>query len=295
MGRLKTKLMKKVTTLIIFVFAVIGAFSILSCVDKKPYNSPPGYDLGKPEKFNMPDELTEISGIAFRNGKADSIYAEEDETGSIYYFKLGDKQIKHSKFGKSGDYEDIAILGERVILLRSDGTLFVFPFKSVRNPEIPNVQKVENILPPGEYEGMYADEKAGLLYILCKHPLKDKGNNEGVVYAFKLSANGMPVSAGNADIAVKEIEAISGQRKIKFHPSAFAKNQLTNEWYILSSVNKMLVVTDAGFKVKAVYPIGRSLFLQPEGIAFDNQNNLYISNEGDKVTPGTILKFNYKK
>lgn len=295
MDKLKTKgVMKKAITLTALVFAAIGVLSILSCVDKKNYSSPPGYDLNKPVKYNMPDDLTEISGIAFRNGKADSIYAEEDETGKVYYFKLGDKQIRHSKFGKSGDYEDIAILGERMILLRSDGTLFVFPFKSVRNAEIPNVQKVENILPAGEYEGMYADEKAGLLYVLCKHPLVDKGHNEGIVSIFKFSAAGLPVPAGNADIAVKEIEALSGQRKIKFHPSAFAKNQVTNEWYVVSSVNRMIVVTDAAFKVKAVYPINSSLFIQPEGIAFDNQRNLYISNEGDKVTPGTVLKFNYK-
>jgi uncharacterized protein YjiK len=56
-----------------------------------------------------------------------------------------------------------------------------------------------------------------------------------------------------------------------------------------------LVVTDANWKIKAVHPINPSLFVQPEGIAFDNKNNLYISNEGDKVTPGTVFKFNYKK
>lgn len=82
---------------------------------------------------------------------------------------------------------------------------------------------------------------------------------------------------------------------MQFRPSALAKNPKTNEWYILSSTNKLLVVADANWKVKTVYPLDLSLFLQPEGIAFDNQNNLYISNEGDKTSKGTVLKFNYKK
>ena len=74
-----------------------------------------------------------------------------------------------------------------------------------------------------------------------------------------------------------------------------AKNLNTNEWYILSSVNKMLIVADADWNVKNVYALNPAQFHQPEGIAFDNQFNLYISNEGDLVSPGNVLKFNYIK
>ena len=41
----------------------------------------------------------------------------------------------------------------------------------------------------------------------------------------------------------------------------------------------MLVMADENWKVKSVYPLNPSLFVQPEGIAFDRQQNLYISNE----------------
>ncbi|MEI9955485.1 MAG: SdiA-regulated domain-containing protein [Ferruginibacter sp.] len=70
---------------------------------------------------------------------------------------------------------------------------------------------------------------------------------------------------------------------------------LTNEWYILSSVNKLLVITDNNWKVQKTYPLDASLFNQPEGIAFDKQGNLYISNEGGDSGKGTILKFNKTK
>jgi uncharacterized protein YjiK len=286
--------MKKLNIVYMLVAAMFVMLSGFSCTGQT-YKSPQGYDLTKPVKYNMPESLLEISGIAFHHGKSDSLYAEQDEEGHVYYFRLGDKQVSHSKFGKRGDYEDIAILNDQVILLRSDGTLFIFPYNQVRNKDIANVQTVTNVLPPGEYEGLYADEKANQFYVLCKHCSVDNTKKSSSGYIFNLSANGGVKQSGTFSINVKDIEAIIAKKKVAFHPSALAKNPLTNEWYILSSVNKLLVVTDAAWKVKAAYTISPSLFIQPEGIAFDNQNNLYISNEGDKITPGTVLKFNYKK
>ncbi len=72
---------------------------------------------------------------------------------------------------------------------------------------------------------------------------------------------------------------LADAHKIVFHPSALAQNPLTREWFVLSSVNKLLVITDENWKVKSVYPLDPSVFNQPEGIAFDQQQNLYISNE----------------
>src|ERR1700704_315030 len=109
----------------------------LSCAGKKiEFKSPGGYDLNKPEKFIVPDGLNEISGISFYKGKSDTIYAEQDEKGELFYLHLGDKTARHVKFAKKGDFEDIAIINEQVILLRSDGILFSFPFSEIHQEEI---------------------------------------------------------------------------------------------------------------------------------------------------------------
>ncbi|PJJ83318.1 SdiA-regulated domain-containing protein [Mucilaginibacter auburnensis] len=282
----------------IYWWCVLGlmlVFSGMACIEKPAVKNPPGYDLTKPVRYNMPDGLLEISGIALYHGRADSIYAEQDEDGRIYYLKPGDGKVAHSKFAGHGDYEDIAIMGELLYILRSDGVIFTFPFKQVQSGNIANVKELKGLLPAGEYEGMCVDEKSKQLYVLCK---SCKGNNEkkvGAGYIFNaLPGNGLKAS-GNFTINVKDIEAQLGKNKMTFRPSALAKNTKTNEWYILSSVNKALVITDVNWQVKAAYPLNPSLFIQPEGMAFDNQNSLYISNEGDKLTPGTILKFIYKK
>jgi hypothetical protein len=288
--------MKKLNNTYLLLFAACTILSGISCTgQQRGGSSPKGYDLINPVKYAMPESLREISGIAFNGGKSDILYAEQDEEGRVYYFRLGDKQVSYSKFDKKGDYEDVAILGQQMIVLKSNGELFVFPFSQVGNPNIANVQKQNDLFPAGEYEGLYADEKNNQLYVLCKHCGNEKASKQGGGYILKLSANGVLVPAGQFTFDVKEIETLLNKKKVQFHPSALAKNQRTNEWFILSSVNKLLVIADDSWKVKAVYPINSSLFLQPEGIAFDKQYNLYISNEGDKITPGTVLKFNYKK
>ncbi|HEY9196517.1 MAG TPA: SdiA-regulated domain-containing protein [Mucilaginibacter sp.] len=270
----------------------------ISCADKAANNkeaSPDGYDLNRPVKYNMPDELLEISGIAFNNGRSDTLYAEQDEEGKVFYFKPGDTQVRHCKFGKKGDYEDIAICRGRVIILRSDGVLFSFPLSQVRNKDAANVQELNGLLPKGEYEGMYADEKTGLLYILCKHCADDRTTKYSSGYILALQANGALKQSGNFGVDVKAIAGAAGEKHLSFHPSGLAKNTKTNEWYLLSSVNKILVVTDVNWNVKMVYPLSASVYNQPEGITFDASNNLYISNEGSKVTAGNVLKFNFKK
>jgi hypothetical protein len=254
---------------------------------------PYSYNLNEPEKFYMADELVEISGITFSPANNDTIYAQQDEAGRLYHFKLGDKRPVSAKFAKKGDYEDLAICNGNVIMLRSDGVLFSFLLSEANNERIEAVQEWPSLLPEGEYEGLYADAVSSRLYVLCKHCSADKTSKIASGTILQLATDGKITVAGNFTVNVKEIETMANENKISFRPAALAKSPATGDWYILSSVNKMLVIADANWKVKAVYPLNNSVFNQPEGIAFDSNNNLYISNEGGESGTGTILKFIY--
>jgi secreted PhoX family phosphatase len=98
--------------------------------------------------------------------------------------------------------------------------------------------------------------------------------------------------AGTFEIDVNEIKAFTGKVKRGFRPSGMAKNPVTSEWFLISAVNKLLVVTDHNWKIKETSLLNSNIFNQPEGIAFDDKGNLYISNEGDDLTEGNILRFN---
>jgi hypothetical protein len=272
---------------------VLLTLPFLACIQKRKYTSPPGYDMNKPQKFLMPQSLEEVSGIAFYQGNADTVYAEQDEEGVLFRLKPGDTRATRCRFAKNGDYEDVAICHDRVIMLKSNGNLYVFPFSEASQEETEHVTEYKDLLPEGEFEGIYADEQQQLLYVLCKQGCTDKTTKTSKGFILQVLPDGAITQKGEFIIDVKEIEARTTEKKVNFHPAALAFNARTAEWYIVSSVNKLLVVTDPSWKVKEVYRLNPTFYIQSEGMAFDKQGNLYISNEGNELSRGNILKIPY--
>jgi uncharacterized protein YjiK len=250
------------------------------------------YDLSNPVKYNMPQNLFEISGITFRNGDPKQVFAIQDEDGDLFHLGLADKEAKFTKFGGKGDYEDLAILKDQVIVLKSNGELHTFPISKINDAEVTDVIKTKDLVPKAEYEGLAADDKAATVYVLTKEVKKGK-KGETEIFAFKFD-QGNYTATGTFMLDHKQIAELAGTKKMNFRPSALAKNPKTGEWYILSSMNKLLVITDENFKIKATQALAGDAFNQPEGIAFDKDNNLYISNEGGSLSAGNILMFKSK-
>ncbi|MEJ7586718.1 MAG: SdiA-regulated domain-containing protein [Ferruginibacter sp.] len=254
----------------------------------------PNYDLTMPEILKMPRVLNEISGIAFNNGRPDTLYGVQDEEGRLFYFPVSSLDVKHKEFGKKGDFEDIAISNGTVVILGSDGVLFSFPLNINESETITDVQETAGLLPAGEYEGMYGDE-TGELFILCKSCKGESVTKSVHGYILQMSAGNSIGLKSTFRINTKDIAAKLQHKNISFKPSALARNNNTNEWYILSSVNKLLVIADDTWAIKETYTLDPALFDQPEGIAFDNGNNLYISNERGSASIATVLKFAFMK
>lgn len=257
--------------------------------------NPPGYDLDNPVKHFMPDVLLEVSGITFKDGNRDSLYAQQDEIGSIFILKTGEKKYRETHVAKDGDFEDIAEMDEHFFLLRSDGRLYSMPAGDLNYRVTPTVKEWQDFLPKGEYEGMFADKEKRELLVLCKDCPVDKKNESLSIIVLDWKADSTldfsrVITLKVDDIANKLEEKMKGKR---FQPSALARHPLSGEWFILSSVNKLLVITDEEWKVKSAWKLPASRFRQPEGITFDKSGNLFISNEGDEVTSGNVLEFAY--
>lgn len=247
------------------------------------------YKLAEPEKFFMPESLLEVSGITFYKGESDTIYAIQDEQGRLFRLALGQKRQYNAKFGKQSDYEDVAIVSGQAMILKSNGSLFAFPFADHIYDEVDSVKEWKNIIPKGEYEGMYADDATGKLYIVCKNCPQD--NSKDLVSGYIIQVGDSVYQTGTFQIDVDQIKSFTGKVKRGFRPSGLAKNPITGEWFLVSAVNKLLVVTDANWKIKEACLLNGNTFNQPEGIAFDKKGNLYISNEGDDLSQGNILRF----
>jgi uncharacterized protein YjiK len=76
-----------------------------------------------------------------------------------------------------------------------------------------------------------------------------------------------------------------------FKPSDMAIHPLTGQIYIVSSVRKVILVLDPDGSVDGIWPLNEQLLLQPEGLAFLPNGDLFISSEANEGNP-SLLRFN---
>lgn len=240
------------------------------------------YDLSQPtQRFSLPDELEEISGLTyFRNGQ---LLCIQDEAALAYVFDLKREQITDEyKFGKSGDFEGIEWVNEHGYALRSNGSLFRF------KPGAEPVEKLSVDLPNKlNLEGLGYDPKADRLLLAVK---EGAGKRETVIYAVDLNE---PHELEKIVISEAKLESVGIDAR-RFKPSGMAVHPITGEWYILSSAGKQLLVTDAKGNPKTSVSLVPNLFRQPEGICFAPNGDLYIASEG-AGSNGYILSFSYQR
>lgn len=258
------------------------------------------YDFTRPAaSYAMPAELMELSGIALHG--ANQITGVEDETGNLYEYNLTTKRVDRVvPFGKDGDYEDLARVGNDWFILRSDGTLFRY--------DGTNTQEYETGLTfANEPEGLTYDTASQTFLVACKgEPGADLPDTKRAVYrlqagtykaettpAYVLDVESIVASVPGQDSAPKK----SGKKGKKggmkgFSPSAVAVHPLTHHVFVLSARQNGIVELDKTGHLLAAQPLPTDLFPQPEGLAFTPNGELYIATEaGKKSGQATIHLF----
>ncbi|HEY1872519.1 MAG TPA: SdiA-regulated domain-containing protein [Chitinophagaceae bacterium] len=275
----------KILLLIIF----FGVTFLSACSSKSKYQSPPGYDLSKPDIYTLPTSLDEISGVVYYP-KDSSVFAIQDEKGWLFKIHLTSPlRIEKWKFSNSGDYEDVALVDSTFFVLKSKGVIEKFKFQSPDSVELQSFNVPEDA--KNEFETLYYDSSLHRLFLICKDCEDDKKNQ---VNSWSFD----PVSNSFSTSFVIETSAIREQlneKDQKLKPSAAAIDPLTGELYVLASVNKALVILNKDHTVKNSYKIDPNLFKQPEGIAFTPKGGLIISNEAAEKSSADILFFKYDK
>lgn len=252
------------------------------------------YVLQADASYVMPTELAEISGITFVKGKTTSIYAIQDEEGLLFEYDLTNERVLEiTSFGKKGDYEELTTDGKFFYVLKSNGDIYSF-LKSGLSADL-KVFANKGLVPEEEYEAMAFDPASGSLFLLCKACKADKKRNTVSGYMLARDGDGQLSYADQFTFQVGALSALDKRIKKTFKPSAMAKRSQSGEWYLLSSIDRALVVTDADFNPKHIVHLPRKNFEQPEGIAFDEEGNLYISSEAGRKEQGMIYRFNLIK
>jgi SdiA-regulated len=274
----------------LMLFFLIG---LISCNnDKKPafIASPPGYDLQDPTTIKLPLELDEISGLSYYK-KDKSVFAISDEKGVLFkitpYPALS---IKVWKFSKKADFEDLALLDSTFYILQSNGTMHIVNFlkeDTISTTEIPFPFKGSM-----EFETLFYDPVIKKLELICK-TCEDAKKKLLNTYIYDPAKNAYEDSVVGIDIGL--MFKNSGEKPFHVKASAAAVHPITGDVYVISSINKLLIILDKNHNFKSYYPLNPTLFKQPEGIAFSENGTLIISNESAGAGPANLLLFNYQK
>lgn len=268
------------------------------------------YRLLKPDKVqSLPPKLNEISGLSIMD---DGRFAcVQDEKGNIYVLNFETAEIeKKINFADHGDFEGLTLVGTTAWALKSNGNLFRVK-NFMEGEEVLRAKKYETKLSKkNDSEGLAYDKNTNSLLIACKgHPYIDskKGTHKKAIYKFDLAEKKLitdPVYVIDLDkiknfrdyntmtkLGIDLLSTIDENKgDVTFQPSDLAVHPITHNIYLLGAVGDLLMVLNPSGEILLMVDLDDILFKQPEGICFDKNGTLYISNEGGEGR-ATILKF----
>ncbi|RFS18949.1 hypothetical protein DVR12_25410 [Chitinophaga silvatica] len=275
--------------LILFVFFLLSC-NAFSDREQKVYASPKGYDLTQPTRYRVRESMQEISGIVVDSNEH-NILAINDEDGRVFVIDVTTTSPYPSyKFAKNGDYEDICRTDSGIFVLKSNGGLF-----HVHGLYTDSAYSDHYKFPKAgkrEFETTYYDSARNSIVMICKNCADDKKLGITSAYSFDLATKTFDTTA-IYHFDNREIAKLAGSDLRYFKPSGAAIHPIEKRLYIVASVNGLLVISDLQGHIQEAYNLKHRLFLQPEGISFAPNGDLYISNEGGYDGTASILKFTY--
>lgn len=256
------------------------------------------YDLGQPvDVLKLDDELEEISGLSYNNGR---LYAIQDEKGWLFSLNpLTGKIMEKSKFWGKGDYEGVEVIDGYAYVLKSNGNIYKSDLSDI------DEEKTEKFdLGFGgswNFEAIGYDSAASSIYICAK---RSPGEQRKEIFALKaedLLAIYQPFHIIDQAVMWSEIKKNKKRWTEKvahniaslnysFNPSAIAVHPLNGEIYILSHPVAQMAIYSPDWKLRKIITLDSGIFEQPEAICFDELGNLYIANEG-RGSKATISKY----
>jgi len=236
------------------------------------------------DKWDLPADLKEVSGIAYID--KERFACVQDEEGTIFiYNRVTNKIEKEIPFAAPGDYEGITLNGNTAYVVRADGRIYEIDMNAAKASakEYKTPLTVDH-----NVEGLCYDKDNNRLLLAIKGDEPGNKDYKGI-YAFDLSKKTLAAEpVFKIDLNHAMINTEGGKKKKSFMPSAIGIHPETKEFYITDGPKSGLLIMDASGNIKKLLQLGKD-FAQPEGITFSPQGEVFISNEGTKQ-PGNILQ-----
>lgn len=251
--------------------------------------------------IELPAELHEVSGLTDIDDH--TVACLQDEAATLYIVDIATGQVRERHpFGPAGDMEGLTRVGNGFYALRSDGLIHQLRRKD--NHYI-TVDSFPLRLPRNNMEGLGFDEQNGLVLIAPKDIEKGNGDirDRRSVFAFDTATHTLlpqPVLTYSVPTILRQAEAsgialptrttAKGKEVplIKFRMSAIAVDPVSDHYFLLSAVDRSLLVLDRKGAFVALYLLDEKILPQPEGITFLKNGDMLISSEGKDGPPRLV-------
>lgn len=280
-------------------------------LDAQDEHFPEPYDWEHPAlSLELSEDLAEVSGLS-NIPNSPYLYAVQDEDGILYLLdRETGRTVQQIPFWKEGDYEGIELIDGVVYVVKSTGTVYRVTAAGTTDQ---TVEKYNGFLgSDNDIEGLGYDPAKGQLLLACKaEPGEDiDPNRYKAIYGFDLATSSfieeplllLDRNAVDAYLSVckqgphhhKLCDIFSREKEdFDLTPAAMAVHPLTGHYYLTSAKGNLLLIIDPSGAILHIDKLPKQLHRQPEGLCFDEQGNLYISNEQKKDNPPVIHYYPY--
>jgi uncharacterized protein YjiK len=226
----------------------------------------------------LPRALQEISGLAvtsdgrvFAHGDERAVVAQIDACAAkvVKSFALGTPPVR-------GDFEGIAIAGDRFFLVTSIGQLYEFR-EGADAAAVPFTVRDTGFGKVCEIEGLAYEPGDRVLVMGCKHPLRPELRGEISVLRWSLDRQ---AAADPPRLTIPLGEIVRRLDVKAFHTSAIERDARSGHYLLVAGPQRALVEVTAKGSFIAARSLRRQLHPQPEGLTLLGDSVLVIGDEG---------------
>lgn len=261
----------------------LGMLALAACQSEQPASGAASDVL----QWSLPAKLREISGLALTSDQR--LLAVADEEAIVYEidyrngslvkaFAVGEPTVR-------GDFEGIAIVGDKVWLVDSDGRLF--SFVEGNDGERVAYERINTGLADEcEFEGLTADRESTRLLLLCKESRKKKKGLRIFEWLASGENNQQPVEI---DLPDGKLGKSVGEKQV--HPSGIAIDPVSGNRIVLAARERAVFeLTADGELIGVIMRLDARRHQQPEGIAITGDGRLLIADEANS-RPATLTSY----
>ena len=227
-------------------------------------------------RWVLPADLNEASGLALTSDGRLLTHGDEQGVVSEIDYRRG-VVVKRFVLGRRAvlaDFEGIAIAGDSIFLLTSNGKLY--EFKEGANGEHVEYRIHDTELGREcEFEGLAYDAEINSLLLACKNVGTKKLRNSLVIYRWKLDGENQDRLS---HLAVPLESVLAAHDWKDFHPTGIEVDPTGQTYILVAAIERALIVISPDGKVLSTreLPTGHD---QPEGVTITKDSILIISDE----------------